>query len=175
MKSRADELRKQHRRMLAWALAAAGGLHAVLFLLLPGLPTEATWSPDPQLEGVPAIDEGMVDVRFGPPQITTADGAVVQEPSERRLQVVRLMRLPANCDALRQVPELLIRGSVRLRVDPGGYAEVMEVVESTGYTCADQMLVELAGDLQYHWLPSERFPAPVHLVQPVTLVEVVDE
>ena len=35
--------------------------------------------------------------------------------------------------------------------------------------------MQLAGDLQYHWLPSERFPAPVHLVQPVTLVEAVDE
>lgn len=175
MRSRADELRKQHRKVLSWALAAAAGLHVVLILLVPGLPIEETWTEEDQLEGVAAIGEDMVDVRFGPPQITMEDGTVVQEPPERRLQVVRLMRLPANCDALRQAPELLIRGSVRLRVDPGGYAKAVEVGESSGHTCVDQVMAALAGDLQYHWLPSERFPAPVRLVQPVTLVEVVDE
>lgn len=175
MRSRAEELRKQHRKVLAWALAAAAVFHVGLFLLHPGLRSEATWTANARLEGVDAVGGAAVDVRFGPPRITAPDGTVVQEPPERRLQVVRLMRLPANCDVLHQTPELLVRGSVRIRVDPGGYAKAVEVAESTGHACADQVIMRLAGDLQYHWLPSERFPAPVDLVQPVTLVEAVDE
>jgi len=175
MRSRADELRRQHRKVLGWALAAAVAIHLVIFLLLPGLRTDASWVASTELEGVPAIGEAMVDVRFGPPLITTPDGTLVQEPPERRLQVVRLTRLPADCDVLGQAPERLIRGSVKLRVDPGGYAKAAELATSTGHRCADAMIVDIAGDLQYHWLPSERFPAPVELVQPVTLVEVVEE
>ena len=175
MKSRADELRKQHRTVLAWALAAAAALHVGFFLLLPGLRTEATWNANAHLEGVDATGGDPVDVRFGPPAITASDGAVVQEPPERRLQIVRLMRLPANCDVLRRLGSTLVRGSVRLRVDPGGYAKGVGLAESTGHTCADQMIMRLAGDLQYHWLPNERFPAPVELVQPVTLIEAVDQ
>ena len=145
MKSRADELRTQHRKVLAWALTAAAVLHVGLFLLLPGLRTEATWSADTQLEGVNAVGGTPVDVRFGPPLITTAEGAVVQEPPERRLQVVRLMRLPADCYVLRQAPDLQVRGAVRLHVDPGGYAKDLELAESTGHTCADQVIHAACG------------------------------
>ncbi|MDX1396830.1 MAG: hypothetical protein R3195_20820 [Gemmatimonadota bacterium] len=173
MRSRADELRRQHRKALAWALAAAAALHVVIFLFLPGLRNDSEWSADPELLGVNARGGTLVDVRFGPPLITIAGGAVWQEPPERVLQVVRMMRLPASCDALRGTPN--IDGSVRIRVDPAGYAKRVETAESTGHPCADQVIEELAGDLQYHWLPSERFPAPVFLVQPVTLVETVEQ
>ena len=40
-----------------------------------------------------------------------------------------------------------------------------------GDACGDQVIETVAGDLLYHWLPSERFPAPVDLIQPVTLTQ----
>lgn len=174
MKSRAEELRRQHRKVLFWAIGVAAVLHVVAFLALPGFRNEVTWISGEDLVGVDPIDGSPVDVRFGPPLISAPDGSVAQEPPERTLQVVRLMSLPAGCDVLGDAGALL-PGSVRLKVDPGGYAEALEVVQSTGFPCSDQVMMRLAGDLQYHWLPNERFPAPVHLVQPVTLVEAVEE
>ncbi|MDX1395855.1 MAG: hypothetical protein R3195_15840, partial [Gemmatimonadota bacterium] len=89
MRSRADELRKQHRKAFAWALAAAAALHVVIFLFLPGLRTDSEWSADPELLGVNARGGTLVDVRFGPPLIALAGGDAWQEPPGRRLQIVR--------------------------------------------------------------------------------------
>ena len=72
MRSRAEELRKQHRKALAWALAAAAAIHVAIFLVLPGLRPDATWTATPELEGIDASGGALVDVRFGPPLITIA-------------------------------------------------------------------------------------------------------
>jgi len=174
MKSRAEQLRRQHRRVLAWGFSVAAILHIGAFLLLPGLRTESAGISKLVLEGVPAVGGAMVDVRFGPPEIRRPDGAIVREPSQRTLQVVRLRRLPADCDVQGWATEVGVSGSVRLRVGVDGRAENPEIASSTGSRCADWLLTTLAGDLRYLWLPNERFPAPVELVQPVTLVEVVE-
>lgn len=126
------------------------------------------------LEGVPAVGGALVDVRFGPPEIQRADGAIAREPAERTLQVVRLMRLPADCNVQAWATEAGVSGSVRLRVRVDGRAENPEIASSTGSRCADWLLTQLADDLRYLWLPNVRFPAPVELVQPVTVVEVVE-
>jgi len=47
-------------------------------------------------------------------------------------------------------------------------------VRSSGIRCADDLLERVAGDLLYHWLPSEDFPAPVELTQPMRLSEKTD-
>ena len=56
-------------------------------------------------------------------------------------------------------------------VDEGGRTDDVEIEQSTGDACADEVLSRVAGDLWYRWLPSEEFPAPVDLVQPITLAE----
>ena len=52
-----------------------------------------------------------------------------------------------------------------------GHTLVDGIEESTGDECADQVILTLANDLFYRWIPSERFPAPVDLIQPVTLTQ----
>ena len=44
---------------------------------------------------------------------------------------------------------------------------------STGSACGDATLARVAGDLWYRWLPSEEFPAPVDVVQPLSFAEKV--
>lgn len=175
MRTRSEELRRRHRRVLAWSLAAAALLHVVVFLVLPGLRTEGMDVGDGRLEGVNASRGALVDVLFGPPEISEADGTTWQEPPERRLQVVRLVRLPADCTVLRESDAERVGGRVRLTVDAAGQVDVVRVTEGTGHACADRVITQLAGDLHYHWLPDERFAAPVDLIQPVTLVETVAE
>lgn len=174
MKSRAQELRRKHRRILIGAFGVAIVLHVAGFFLLGGIRTEPELVFEPELEGIPAVGGAMVDVRFGPPFITLPDGTVEREPPERTLQVVRLVRLPLECTVLRDQRETMLSGSVRLRVGAQGLVEASELASSTGSPCADELMTGLADDLWYRWLPNERHPAPVELVQPVTLLEVVE-
>jgi hypothetical protein len=64
-----------------------------------------------------------------------------------------------------------LRGYVRLQVLASGRTLVAGIDESTGDRCADRVILDLARDLLYRWIPNERFPAPVQLIQPVTLIE----
>jgi len=175
MTTRSEQLKRQHRKVLWWAFGIAAALHVIAFLVLPGLRSSRVPVSELELEGVPGIGDAMVDVRFGPPAITGADGTVTIEPPERILQVVRLVRLPVDCDVPLGSDDLDLSGRVRLRVEADGRADLPDVVLGTGSPCADELMTQLAGDLRYRWLPSERFPAPVELVQPVTLVEIVDD
>ena len=114
----------------------------------------------------------LLNVRFGPPAITTEDGVFRTEPPRGELRTQRLVRLPAECAALSPRGRTFLTGRVRLRVDASGNASVVELTEGTGEWCGDEALTTVADALRYRWLPDERFPAPVELVQPVMLAEV---
>lgn len=53
---------------------------------------------------------------------------------------------------------------------PDHMLRTTKLTRSTGDRCGDEILTEMADALVYHWLPTERFPAPVDLLQPVTVI-----
>jgi hypothetical protein len=113
----------------------------------------------------------MVDVHFGPPKIFERDGRVSIEPPERVLETSRIMSLPTGCGNLIADGRMPAQGEVRLKVVASGHTLVEGIEVSTGDGCADQLVLRLADDLLYRWIPSERFPAPVDLIQPMTLTQ----
>lgn len=110
-----------------------------------------------------------VDVCFGPPMILEADVSVSLEPPGRVLQADRLLGLPTECDVLLEPDRTPARGLVRLQVVASGHTVVGGIEESTERECADEVLLTVANDLLYRWIPNDRFPAPVDLFRPVTL------
>jgi len=173
MKTRSEELRDRNRKVFAWSLAIAAAIHVALFLWLPAFDaqplvlTEIRNEGDTQEVGTPTF----VDVLFGPPAILAADGTVSTEPLGRVLQADRLVHLPTECSSLSREGRTPAHGQVHLTVDASGRTDDVEIEESTGDACADEVLSRVASDLWYRWLPSEDFPAPVDLIQPITLAE----
>lgn len=174
VKSRAEELRGRHRKILAWSLGAAAVVHLGVFFLTPTFEAEPLTGSDPEVEAVETSRtvSAEVDLLFGPPVIRARDGSVWPEPPERHLEARRGVQLPALCAGLARPARTPLRGRIRLRVLASGRVEVVGMAESSGDLCADQVLTDVANSLQYEWLPDERFPAPVDLVQPVTLTGV---
>lgn len=171
--SRAQRLRARDRRVFAWSLGAAVVVHVLAVLLFPGFRTKDWSGSDIELGGDP--DDGVrshVRVVFGPPLIFDAAGGAWREPPDRFLQADRAVRLPVLCTELARTEGQAFVGTVRLRVDPAGYAGEVEVVQGTGDRCADHVMIRVADALRYHWLPTARFPAPVSLEQPVRIVDV---
>jgi len=173
MTSRRQELRKKHNRILFWSLTLAGLAHVALFLLWPTMEVEPMPAGESEVETSPPIVETalVVDVHFGPPRIFGADGGIFVEPADRVLETSRIMSLPTGCAGLVAEGRMPARGEVRLTVVASGRALVGGIEDSTGDPCADQVLAALAGDLLYRWIPNDRFPAPVELIQPVTLTQ----
>jgi len=165
MKTRTGEIRKDQRRVLLWSLFIASALHVAVFLAWPTM----TVKLPPQARSHDA--SVYVDVLFGPPGILGADGSISREPLERFLGVDRILNLKTECQTLTLQGETLARGSVYLRVGKSGHAGFQRIHESTGHECADQVIAGAAAALRYDWLPNERFPAPVDLIQPVTVLE----
>lgn len=172
MKSRSEQLRERHRRIMGWSLVGAVAVHAVAFLLMPAFRAEPLGGADPPLDtiGVAGGANAEVEVLFGPPTISAQDGTDWTEPPERVLPAERAVRLDPDCVALITGDRMPLRGRVRLRVKASGRVDVLGLPESTGDACGDRIAKEVAGDLWYHWLPNDRFPAPVDLVQPVVLL-----
>ena len=54
-------------------------------------------------------------------------------------------------------------------VNERGRVDSVQVTRSSGSYCWDRALASIAGDLWYRWLPTELFPAPIRLYQPVSL------
>lgn len=164
-------LRQRHNRILRWSLAGAALLHVlVLYLVAWDRPThvfardtELVEIGDPGLGGVP------VRVLFAPPAITAGPDSVWQEPAGRVLSSEIAVALPPGCVLADLGPTGMGSGVVRLAVSETGHADAVEVVETSGSWCWDGMLGKVAGSLLYRWLPSERFPAPVDVLQPVTV------
>lgn len=172
MSSRSAQLRRRHRRIVLWSLAGAAVVHVAAFVLWPGFRPDPLFAPDVRSgseaeEQAPGGPPTHVELVFGPPDIRGPGGALIRE--ERRLEVEHVLALPPEC-ALAREGGLPARGRVALRVWTSGHADVTDLVESTGTECGDAVMTDVAGALWYRWLPSERFPAPVDLIQPVTLL-----
>ena len=174
MSDRIKRRKKAERRLyvLCWSLAAV--LHVGLFVVLRQ--TRITVEDrEYNIESVEITDRKPIplDLFFGPPAITNATGGYSVEPPERVLEVDRLVYLPGTCRAIIRGTGDVARGSVRLKVNGTGRVDVLGVERSTGFPCGDATLTRVAGDLWYRWLPSEEFPAPVELVQPLSFAEKV--
>ena len=167
--SRSRELRARHRRVLFWSFGVAALLHVAVLVIRPTYQVEPFVGSG--LEMVPGDSTGMpgtpVTLFFGPPEIRGLEGVIHVEPVDRILEVPRAVDLSPACiaDAGRRTAS----GRVRLSVGVLGYTDVVALEEGTGIPCWDSVLRAVAADLWYRWLPSERFPAPVDVIQPVTV------
>lgn len=176
MTTRSEQLRKRDRKVLAWALFIAVAIHVAVFILMPAVRAggkeglgEKTAAKNPDA-GVPL--KAVVSVVFGPPTITVGDSTEVTQPSDRTLHTSRIVALPAKCSSLVDGIQGPLLARFRLRIPKTHEAKDVRLVETSGNACADDILVQLTRDLAYHWLPDERFPAPVALVQPAALLGV---
>jgi hypothetical protein len=178
---RRREQERRNRRIVVASVAIAAALHLVAFLVFP----HVRFSVFGDARFGAAAERSMilggmeVSLHFGPPLILLPDGSWEEEVEERVLDRERVaigdLQVELTCaDAF--LPDAPPReGSVRLRVDPLGYARVVALESSTGEGCADRALEVAAGALWYRWLPNARYPAPVELIQPVRLQGVAEE
>lgn len=177
MSTRSTELRRANRKVLAWSMALAAVAHVAVFTLLPAFRTEplsgSTRGAEPPEDpgGTSDVQPVLAHLVFGPPTLSAPDGTVWTEPAERVLKTGRLFRLSRQCSALIGQDEVPLSGRVRLHVLESGRVEVVGLVKGTGNACADHLLTTAAEDLWYRWLPTPRFPAPVELVQPITVAD----
>jgi hypothetical protein len=145
-----------------------------VFLLTPPFRTELLGPAEIHLEDTPGAGVAvptLVTLRFGPPTMTDPDGSTSTEPPERVLAVDRLVLFPEHCAPFTTVTDTLLEGEVRLLVNPSGRTNVMGVTRTTGNACGDEVLTIVADALRYHWLPNNRFAAPVDLTQPILMTE----
>lgn len=172
MTTRSEQLREKHRRILAWSLLGAVAIHLAVFLLMPQFRAEPLGGSETVLDttGVASGANATVEVLFGPPSVRQTDGSHWTAPPERVLPAERDVRLETECLALASGGRMPLRGGVQLRVRPSGRVDVLGLPRSTGDACGDRIVKEVAGALWYRWLPDERFPAPVEVDQPVTLI-----
>lgn len=170
---RSKQVRSRNRRALAWSILIAAVLHGIVFLLSPTWETKPGdgWTAEVQSEEPPPEFEipVLVRVHFGPPAIEASDGTFQREPADRMLEAEHVIRFPEECREPVEATGRLPSGSVRLRLDWRGRVTTAAVEESAGYACGDELIRSVAEALWYRWLPSERYPAPVELVQPVAL------
>lgn len=174
MTSRSRELRRRHRKILVWSLAAAAVIHVVLLLSVPDLHSEPVNAPPAHTtrpSNAKPARPTILGVIFGPTTIVLRDGTKSTEPADHVLRTHQIVRLPGDCPVLSR-PDTVLHGRVSLRVDSSGRATVVKLTESTGDPCGDRVLVDMAGNLWYGWLPDGRHPAPVDVSQPVTVYTV---
>ena len=170
MRTTAAEHRAKQRKVLAWSFMSAFVLHVAVLVFI----ATRTIEPEPRTSafGVSSATSATgerlsLEVHFGPPTIATSNGISFREPPNRRLKTIHVTTIPAGCDDLFQGTRSQFSGDVRLLVRESGFVDAVELTRGTGLPCADAVLRSVAGALRYHWLPNERFPAPVDLVQPV--------
>ncbi len=172
MSRRSEERRKRERRVLGWSLGVAALVHVVVFAVAPPMQVEPMVGTDVELDttGAPGGANAMVRVFFGPPTVILAERERWTAPSERVLSAEREVRLEEACLTLAGDGRTPVAGQVGLRIRASGRVDLLGLEASSGDPCADRILTEVAGDLWYHWLPNERFGAPVQVIQPVTLM-----
>lgn len=174
MSTRSEQLRRQHRRILGWSLGVAVVAHILVFVLSPTFRTQPLMGADTELDtlGLAAGANAVADLLFRAPILQLADDSSRATPAERTLETQREVRVPERCLYLTDGSRAPVVSHIRLRVRASGRVDVLGIERTSGDACADDILREAAGALWYHWLPSERFPAPLELDQPVMLVGV---
>jgi len=167
------ERRRHERRIFVRSMIAAVLLHVLAVAYWTGTRADPrsrqpgiSIDPDELSEG-----EGtQVALFFGPPNVYLPDGSLAREDPSRTLSVDRiLVSLSSECAHRIGNYSAPVRGRARLRLDDRGHPEDVRLERGTGDVCGDQIVVRVANDLLYLWLPNERFPAPVDLIQPVTV------
>jgi len=176
MRSRSEELRARNRRIFAISYLVAALLLVVIFVSAPGFRVQPVPSTEVEHVHAAAIPDWPLfgQVLFGPPRIRTTDGPTREEPDARTLEVGRVYNMPSDCKDAFLTESLPISGEVRLHVAATGKADLVEWTESTGSPCVDRFIGQFAAALHYEWLPSDRFPPPVDLIQPVRLLDVAE-
>lgn len=171
MPHHARRRRQKENRVLLAALGAAAVLHVVAFAFIGFSGNGPVWTPDRESVTLEATSwtGTPVDVFFGPPRIYQADGTLAHEPDDRVLEAARLLGMPPICLSREIPPRGPGSGEVRLVVNENGRIDRAALHESTGDSCWDAVAVRVAGQLWYRWLPSDDFPAPVELLQPITV------
>jgi hypothetical protein len=177
---RAARGRRRERRIVWGSLLLAAAVHLLAFAIFPRIQFSVL---DDTRYGEEVLRRyvlgGMaVDVHFGPPRIRTPGGGVAVEPPDRVLESRNLglgeLEVHPTCAGSFEAHLPPWEGSVRLQVGRGGLVTVEGIAESTGDRCVDAALLNTAGALLYRWLPSEDYPAPVQLEQPMRLVRSPD-
>jgi hypothetical protein len=164
---------RRQRRIILTSIGIAVVAHLVFFLVAPHLRFSVT---SDRIFGEAAMERLVlgdlaVDLHFGPPRILLPDGSRAEEPPDRFLEAsnmaLRVLEVSPVCaDSFRPgLPPF--EGEVRLQVGREGRVTVMGLEARTGDRCADAALLSAAESLWYRWLPDDRYPAPVDLVQPL--------
>lgn len=175
MPAPSDRRRRRDRHILGVCIAIAAALHVVVIGLVSWTRAGAEFVPGSDavvLEPDPWTGTA-VDVFFGPPGIRQPDGSTAREPDDRVLAAKRLMQVPPICLS-RAVPSAPGAGEIRLTVNAAGRVDLAELTQSLGDACWDRVALRVAADLWYRWLPNETYPAPVEVLQPLTVGLVVD-
>lgn len=168
--TRSGELRARFRRVLLASIGVAVVVHVAVFVLWPEMRADPAdgWSAEPRAAASGVATPLQLRVAFGPPEIRDAEGR--PQRVDRRLEAEHLLALPAECARGRTSGSLPARGTVSLVVRRSGRTDVQALVETSGDPCTDALITAAADALDYRWLPNDTFPAPVELVQPVTLL-----
>lgn len=168
-KSRAELLRRRNRRIYGWSFATAVVLHVLVLVYGPWFRSEPLARSGIELVegGTPNASGVPLDLFFGPPAIVVDADSLHREPPSRFLRVKRLVAPPLGCERGDWSAVETAVGEVRLAVNETGRIDEVDLTQSTGHRCWDLVVQRVAGDLRYHWIPSDRFPAPVELYQPI--------
>ena len=163
--------RKRQRRIFRYSLAIAVVAHALVLWFSPWFRNDPRLSPGTELaQGAePPFGGIAVNVIFGPPAIVDGNGALAQEPDWRVLSASRVLPPPPGCASHDWFEPAFAKGEVRLILGETGRPDTVSLAVTTGDRCWNGVMVGLAGDLRYLWLPNDEHVAPVELVQPVTL------
>ena len=177
MTTRSEELRQRDRRVLLVSLLVAAVLHAAVLFLVPAtqVPVLVTSGDSLVLEEGRALFSAWDSVHafFGPPEIRFSDGSTRPEPSDRVLDAgnvsVASIGLPDSCRGRAAASVVPVSARVGVHLDHRGLVDGARIIDGTGDGCRDGLLVAVASSVWYQWIPSDRIPAPVDLVQPISL------
>lgn len=174
--TRSEELRRRSRRVFAISFAVAVVVHVAILFGVPSFRIRLLGpsGTEADIDAVTATWQRF-DVSFGPPEISAPDGSVHVEPAGRVLEADNVkisdLRQPLSCDGRTVASIVPTSGRVRLQVNESGRVAAAEITRSTGDACRDEILTNIASALWYQWIPNDQFPAPLDVVQPLSVAE----
>jgi hypothetical protein len=179
LRDRVNRNRSQSNLLFALSFLIALGVHLALLLRDPTFELEVPENYlGPSAMQVP-VDSGNIgplfNVSFLAPEIFARDGTLRPEPPERVLEARHIdLSEPLGSDACGgRDPDSVfpVAGQVQVRVNEHGRVVSVEVRETTGNRCRDAIIAGIARSVWYRWLPNEDYPAPVELIQRMSVTE----